>query len=86
MAIRGGDDEEEDVAGPEAERREEDAGRGPEAPEVPGHDTLVGIKEDDDGIEHPLQEAARWGSSSSAPVTSSATKGLPSLEEDHQAA
>ena len=39
--------------------------------EVPGHDVLEGPVEDDDGIEHPLEEAARWGSSSSAPVTSS---------------
>ena len=36
---------------------------------------LEGPVEDDDGIEHSLEEAARRGSSSSAPVTSSAPRG-----------
>ena len=54
--------------------------------EVSGHDVLEGPVEDDDRIELPLKKAARWGSSSSAPVTSSATRGSGSLDEDLQAA
>jgi hypothetical protein len=38
-------------------------------------DVLAGPVEDENGMKHPHQEAAWWGSGSSAPVTSSATKG-----------
>ena len=43
---------------------------------------LEGPVQDDDGIEHSLEEPARWGSISSAPVTSSATRTSGSLDED----
>ena len=60
MAIRGGDGEEDGAASLGAEQAE-DAGRGSEAPETHGHDVLAGPREDDNGIEHPLEQAVRVG-------------------------